>query len=96
MKTLVFTKTAAPAFRVEAKVDIVDSLTEIQKPEFERMMTLMETKGLTESAISQGMDLTKKTEMSFKALIQLGKDAGSVKIDAIDNQSSASVELYSE
>jgi hypothetical protein len=94
MKTILFTKTVAPTFNVQVKVDIEDSITKMEEPGFERMMTIMETEGLTESAISQGLDLQLK-EGSFQALIAKAKAVPVDSIKILDYVSSDSIDVYS-
>jgi hypothetical protein len=90
MKTILYSKTSGQAFQVQVRVDIVSTLAKMQEPGFEIMCTIMETQGLTDEAISQGLDVTKKTERSYQDLIALGDAIAGTTVTVIDLDSNAS------
>ena len=89
MKSITFTKSSTPTFSVEVMVDIDDTVAAMQEDGYERKCTIMECKNLTDDAISQGLDVTKKIDISYRGLIDMGKTIDDTSIEVVDYPSGA-------
>lgn len=94
MKSITFTKTTGETFAVQLMVDIESTIAQIAAAGYEILCTIMEAKGLTESAVKQGLDFTKLTDRSFQDLISIGKAVPVDSIVVTDNITSQSTTLY--
>jgi hypothetical protein len=93
MKGIIYRKTTSPAFEVEARIDIEAPLSNMSAGQFESMTTVMELSGLTDSAISQGMDVQLK-ERSYRNLINMGRAVPVDEIEVVDYTNNASFVEY--
>lgn len=95
MKTIRYIRHAEPALSVDVVVDITAvTLEEMQAPGFERRCTIMDTKGLTEDAVAQGLDFTKKIDLSYKGIIDTMKTALADEIVLLDFNKSEQAAVY--